>query len=147
MPLSHSVCVCVSVRVKVSCLSTRTLYISVSSKGFGDIMEKQHVHRAADTDNVQKTYSQLINLCWKSTRVPPYLCMKLLSEYDSAAKFRAEEPQMTAEESRVEVLSLSQSGESLMGPRKSRTLSGYWEVWEVNISHLFFSGNPRQPPP
>lgn len=54
---------------------------------------------------------------------------------------------MTAVENRVEVLSLSQSGESSLGPRKSPTLQGYWEVWEVKISHLFFSGNPRQPPP
>lgn len=31
-------------------------------------------------------------------------------------------------------------------PRKSPTLEGYWEVWEVKISPLFFSGKPRQPP-
>lgn len=62
-------------------------------------------------------------------------------------KFRTEDSQIAVVWSRVDVLSLGQSGESSLGHRKSPALYGYWEVWEVKISHLLFLGNPRQPPP
>lgn len=70
--LSLTLCVCLLEWKSVVYPCGHCIFLFTSSNGFHDIMEKQHVCRAADIDTVQKTYSQLIKLCWKSTRVPPH---------------------------------------------------------------------------